>query len=110
MFNLTKILILFTLLTPVLSYKNNVTCALCTDLVDVVKHEMKVSNSSINIIEEIINATCHTIIIKPQREECIDIVDSISNITKWIIDGLYPKQICEKLGFCVNYKNLNSIS
>ena len=33
-------------------------------------------------------------------EECIQIVDDISNITKWIIDGLYPKQICEKLGFC----------
>ena len=100
MFNITKILILFTLFNLGNTYKNNISCTLCTDLVDIVKEEMKVSNSSINIIEEIINATCHTIIIKPQREECIDIVDSISDITKWIIDGLYPKQICEKLGFC----------
>ena len=100
MFNLKKILILFTLFTPTMSYQDNVTCVLCTDLVDVVKHEMKISNSSINIIEKVINATCHTMIIKSQREECIKIVDDISNITKWIIDGLYPKQICEKLGFC----------
>ena len=100
MFNLTKILILFTIFNLGNTYKNNISCTLCTDLVDIVKEEMKMSNSSINIIEEIINATCHTIIIKPQREECIDIVDSISDITKWIIDGLYPKQICEKLGFC----------
>ena len=71
MFNLTKILILFTLFNLGNTYKNNISCTLCTDLVDIVKEEMKVSNSSINIIEEIINATCHTIIIKPQGKSVL---------------------------------------
>jgi len=40
------------------------------------------------------------IIIKPERDECIAIVDDISLIVKWLINGLYPNQICEKLHFC----------
>ena len=75
-------------------------CIFCTDLVDIIELEMNISNISINIIEQIINATCNMIIIQPQKKECNEIIDKISNITKWIIDGLYPKDICKKLGLC----------
>ena len=35
-----------------------------------------------------------------QRRSIIKLDNDISNITKWLIDGLYPKDICEKLHFC----------
>ncbi len=77
-------------------------CELCLDLVGIVQAQMKLSNASINVIEKAINMTCHMIVIKPERQECIDIVNEISNISKWIIDGLYPKDICVKMGLCLN--------
>lgn len=79
---------------------SNVTCTACIDVVDLIKAEMKIYNSSITIIEDTIKAVCHTIIIKLERLECLSIANDISNITKWLMDGLYPKDICEKLHFC----------
>jgi len=81
-------------------HENSDKCTLCTYIVDIIQGEMKISNSSINIIEKVIEVICHAIIIKPEREECLAIDNDISNITKWLIDGLYPKDICEKLHFC----------
>jgi hypothetical protein len=75
-------------------------CKLCTDIVGIIQGEIKISNSSIAILEKLIGAICHAIIIKPEREECLALDNDISNITKWLIDGLYPKDICEKLHFC----------
>ena len=82
--------------------KGSSTCIWCTDIVNIIESEMKFSNASITILEKIIETICHTIIIKPERMECLDIVNDIQNITAWIIDGLYPKDICEKLHFCQN--------
>jgi hypothetical protein len=82
--------------------EGNSTCVWCTDIVDIVKAEMKFSNASITILEKIMETVCHTIIIKPERLECLDIVNDLQNITAWIMDGLYPKDICEKLHLCQN--------
>jgi len=88
--------------------KGNSTCVWCTDIVDIVKAEMNFSNASITIVEKIMETVCHTIIIKPERMECLDIVKDIQNITVWIMDGLYPKDICEKLHFCDNQTSSHS--
>lgn len=75
-------------------------CKLCTDLVGIIQEEMKVSNNTINIIEDFIHGICETIIIKLEKDECLLIVNDIHNITQSIIDGLYPNQICQNLHFC----------
>ena len=100
MMNYNYILFFFGLLT--ILWSHDAECELCLDLVGIVQSQMKLSNASINVIEKAMNATCHMIIIKPERQECIDIVNEISNISKWIIDGLYPKDICVKMGLCPN--------
>ena len=100
--HITNFFLIFSLLNfiqTIYSY-NNTTCTVCTDIVDIIQEEIKFSNSSIDIIEKAINTTCHLIPIKPEKEECMTILDDISLIVKWLIDGLYPKQICQKLHLC----------
>lgn len=79
---------------------NNTTCEVCTFLVDIVKYEMNITNDTITVIDEILDIICETLPIKPQKEECQVIVGDMYNITQWILNGTYPKDICEKLGFC----------
>lgn len=93
-----KLFLFLSTIPLIYSIGNN--CSLCKDIVNIIEDEIKFSNKTINIIEKGINATCHMIIIKPERDECIAIVDDISLIVKWLINGLYPNQICEKLHFC----------
>lgn len=102
MINYNYILFFLGLLTIIWSIvlSHSTECELCLDLVGIVQAQMKLSNASINVIEKAMNTTCHMIIIKPERQECIEIVNEISNISKWIIDGLYPKDICQKLHLC----------
>lgn len=75
-------------------------CKLCEDLVGIIQKEMKVSNNTINIIEDFLHGICETIPIKLEKDECLLIVDDIHNITQSIIDGLYPNQICQNLHLC----------
>ena len=82
------------------NFTNNITCDVCTMLVNTIKDEIKFSNHTITIIEKIIDEICHTIIIKPEREECEYIVENLYNISQWIINGSMPEDICKKLGFC----------
>ena len=75
-------------------------CEMCQDVVNLVDGEIKVYNASVTIIEQVVKAICDAILIKPEREECLAIDGAISNITKWLANGLDPKQICEKLHIC----------
>ena len=75
-------------------------CKLCTDLVAIIQEEMKISNNTINIIEDFLHGLCQNNLIKIEKEECLLIVDDIHNISQSIIDGLYPNQICQNLHFC----------
>ena len=79
---------------------NNKTCHLCNEIVDIIDAELNIANASIVIIEDIIKLFCHTIIIPTQKKECYDIVNNISNIINWLLDGLTPHEICQKIGFC----------
>ena len=94
-----KLFLLFILFTITLAFNS---CDLCKDLVGIIERQ---SNSSINIIEKIIHDICETIIIKPEKDECLLIADDIHNITQWIIDGLHPGEICVKLHLCNNTYN-----
>ena len=76
------------------------TCTLCQDIVNIIRYQVVTVNSSISIIELLIKDICNMILIKPEREECLALDGAISNITKWIADGLDPKDICTKLHFC----------
>jgi hypothetical protein len=67
-------LFLFLSFIPIIYSYNNTTC---TDIVDIIQEEIKFSNSSIDIIEKAINATCHLIPIKSEKEECMTILDDM---------------------------------
>lgn len=83
-----------------LDNNSNSTCKLCTDIVNIIDYRINVSNSSINIIEDVVRGICHLILIPPQKKECFFILSKIQNIVNWILDGLSPGDICKKLGFC----------
>lgn len=84
----------------IISNINNKTCHLCNEIVDIIDAELNIANASIVIIEDIIKLFCHTIIIPTQKKECYNIVNNISNIINWLLDGLTPHEICQKIGFC----------
>ena len=80
---------------------NNVTsCDFCKDIVRIVRDELKISNDTINEVETIMREVCNDVRLEPKKEECLAIVNDIDKIKNLIIDGLQPKQICYRIGFC----------
>ena len=80
---------------------NNVTsCDFCKDIVRIVKDELKISNDTINEVEAIMREVCDHEHLEPKKKECLAIVNDIDTIKNLIIDGLQPKQICYRIGFC----------
>ena len=92
-------LFLFLSFIPIIYSYNNTTCIVCNDIVDIIQEEIKFSNSSIDIIEKAINATCHLIPIKPEKEECMTILDDISLIVKWFNRWIISKTNLSKTTF-----------
>ena len=79
---------------------SNSTCTLCNDVVNIIDGEIHIVNSSINIIENVVRVFCHALIIPVAKKECNFLLDNIQIIINYLIQGLTPKSICEKLGFC----------
>lgn len=79
---------------------STVSCELCKDIVNIVEHELKKSNETINDIEKIIKIVCGMLRLESQREECYKIDNMIDEIKNMIIGGLDRKEICYKMGFC----------
>jgi len=78
----------------------NGTCTLCNDVVNIIDGEIHIANSSINIIENIVSVFCHSLIIPIAKKECNFLLDNIQTIINYLIQGLTPNSICEKLGLC----------
>lgn len=79
---------------------NNTSCNLCNDIVNIINGELHIANSTINIIEHIVKGFCSLIIIPLQKKECFFLLNHIQDIINMLINGLSPKDICIKLGFC----------
>ncbi len=110
----TKYQCYFFLLTTMLSYgyacsnitdinnisNGNTTCHLCQDIVQIIDAEIRIANGSIAIIEDVVRAFCHTLLIPASKTEWLYILSQLQNIINWLIHGISPKDICIKLGLC----------
>tara|TARA_B100001094_G_C17984647_1_gene696998 strand:- start:300 stop:677 length:378 start_codon:yes stop_codon:yes gene_type:complete len=82
------------------SLKDKIECDFCKDVVGIVEHRLNTSNTTINVIEEIINRICSLMLSKPKREVCQTIIKDIDKVKDMIIGGLDPKDICYKMELC----------
>ena len=96
----TQLFIIFSFMCSYSIASNNTSCKLCTDIVDIINSELHLANSTINIIEEVVQTFCNHMIIPFRKHECLFILDNLQNIINWLLDGLSPNDICTKIGFC----------
>lgn len=83
-------------------YKNTTkpSCELCNTIVKIIQYELTVGNKTITNIEKIIKEICSILGNKIEKQECYSIENIINYVTQLLLDGLNPKEICYKLGFC----------
>lgn len=77
-------------------------CDVCEAVVGLVRFEVKTFNSSIVTVEKLVADLCCAIGGEPVYKECIPIIDKIQELVDWILHGVTPDQICQKLGICPN--------
>ena len=82
--------------------QSNISCHLCSDIVNIIDAEIHLANGSINIIEEVIRVFCHTLLLPASKKECFYMLDHLNEIVSWLMNGLSPKSICIRLGLCKN--------
>ena len=75
-------------------------CQVCTAVVNLIKAELAVSNTTVQIIIKAVEALCALIGDVPVYKECKVILAEIKQIIEWIEQQLTPTDICERLGFC----------
>jgi hypothetical protein len=80
--------------------QTNPLCPLCEMTVKIIDYEVKTANATITSIEKAVEDLCCLIGGKVVYEECLPIIDSINKIVQWILSGLTPDQICQKLHLC----------
>lgn len=78
----------------------DVKCEFCKVVIGYIRHEITVANDTVHEIEDIVKLLCDTLGIGPIKAECNMILDDIDEIVNWILDGLLPKDICQKLDMC----------
>lgn len=79
---------------------NPVVCSLCKTAVKIVDYEIQKFNTSIVVVEKIVADLCCLIGGEPVYKECLPLLEKIQDIINWILKGLTPGQICQKLGMC----------
>jgi hypothetical protein len=78
----------------------NLTCTLCHDVVSIVEFELKEANATIETLEALVEALCKVLGSPPVRTECDEILADLKEIVSWILQGLDPAEICQKLFKC----------
>jgi hypothetical protein len=68
--------------------------------VSVVEFELKEANATIETLEALVAALCKVLGSPPVKKECDEILADLKQIVTWILDGLDPAQICQKLFQC----------
>lgn len=77
-------------------------CNVCMAVVDLIKLEITLSNTTIQIIMKAVEELCAILGDVPVYEECKLILNQIKQIIEWLEEQLTPTDICIKLGFCNN--------
>ena len=78
-------------------------CEICKFASGIVRYEVKMSNSTLTLIEDIVKDLCYLVGGKPVYKECNEFCNNIQKIANWIENGLNNTQICEKLCMCKQY-------
>ena len=87
------------------STNSSMECDLCNIAVNIIKHEINLSNVTIHYIEDIIDIICD---IFNKRIICNEIISEINYIIDMILKGWSTKNICEDLHMCNNnFMNVN---
>ena len=97
-----KYLFLFIIFTNFFLLSNSeTTCELCEKVVYQITPIIRDMNNSIGILCNITKELCDLIAPIPiQKKQCNIIVDLIDEISKAILQGYSPYQICYNLGVC----------
>jgi hypothetical protein len=79
---------------------NNATCTMCDVVVTWITFEIKEANATINTLEQIVKMLCTVLSKPPIRTQCLGLLKDLDAIKNWILQGLSPGQICQKLFNC----------
>lgn len=77
--------------------ENSTVCELCQISVQIIRDEIRLSNSTIHYIEDFVQVICD---IMGQNETCHKVIDDINLIISYIDHGCTPSEICEELNLC----------
>ena len=80
-------------------------CNICEVAAGIVRFEVKMSNNTLGVIEEITKVLCYLIGGKSVYQVCDKFCNDIQEIANWIEKGFTDKTICEKLGMCKKKNN-----
>lgn len=76
-------------------------CEVCKSITNIVEDQILITNSSLYAIEEIVKFICD-VSLKNSTEKlyCNEILGNITQIQKWVIQGLNTSQICHNIHMC----------
>lgn len=83
--------------TDIVREGDSTLCDLCTFSVQVIRDEIKLGNTTIHVIEDVVQILCD---IFNQKHTCEIIIDDINYIVDMIERGWTPLDICKVLHLC----------
>ena len=78
----------------------NTTCALCVDIATVIDQNLHQANTTITVLEHIVEDLCELIGGKVILQECCLVLDGIQGLVNWLTKGVDPLVACQKMHFC----------
>lgn len=75
-------------------------CDICKISVDIVNIELKFTNSTVQLIGEVVEALCYLIGGNQIGDGCKELVADIDQIVNDLAKGMNSTEICESLNFC----------
>lgn len=75
-------------------------CDICKISVDIVNIELKFTNSTVQLIGEVVEALCYLIGGNQVGDGCKKLVADVDQIVNDLAKGMNSTQICDSLNFC----------
>ena len=85
-------------LTNETSLMNNVDCLVCKAIASIVYFQVKIANSTIEVIEKLVKDLCSAF--PYATNECNFFLKHIEQMVQFVLKGLTPGQICNELKYC----------
>ena len=84
---------------------NSTLCDLCTFTVQIIRDELKLGNTTIHYIEDVVQILCD---IFNQKHTCEIIIDDINYIVDMIERGWTPLDICKVIHLCSDIQHIRT--